>query len=76
MGRGGKKGDGKRRGKGDGGSSTERPAPKKKAKGENGAPSQAPNARGDSKGRKQKSEIPCKFYKKGNCTHDPCEFKH
>ena len=52
------------------------PGPKKK-KGEHTTPTQAPtNTKGKGKNRKSKSEIPCRFHKRGNCTHDPCEFKH
>ena len=36
----------------------------------------APTGKAEGKGRKPKSEIPCKFFKRGKCEMDPCEYKH
>ena len=77
-GRNGGKGDGgkrKRKGKGERGESTERAT--KKKKGEHTTPTLAlTDTKGNGKTRKPKSEIPCRFHKRGHCDRDPCEFKH
>ena len=74
-GRDGGKSEGKRKGKGKRGDPTERPPPKKK-KGENTTPTQAPNDKDKGEDRRPKSEIPCKFFKRGKCEYDPCEWTH
>ena len=71
----GGKAEGKRKGKVDRGDSAEQPPPKKK-KGEATTPTQAPNDKGKGKDRRPKSEIPCRFFKRGKCDNDPCEWKH
>ena len=75
-GRDGAKGGGKlkRKGKGNRGDAIDRPT--KKKKGEDTAATPAPDVKGNGKQRKPKSEIPCRFHKRGECDCNPCDFKH
>ena len=72
----GSKGGGKskRKGKNPKSDSVERPTKRKKA--EEPTPTPVPDAKSKGKGRKPKSEIPCRFFKRGTCDRENCEFKH
>ena len=74
----GKKGgkrDRTRKWKSDDSETVDQKPPWKKGKGNEGS-QQAPTGKAEGKGKKPKSEIPCKFFKRGNCEYRPCEFKH